>query len=446
MQQVFPDCCIHFEDWKGTDAIRLLDRYADKILCYNDDIQGTASVALAGLTTALQIIDAPLTDQRVLFLGAGSAGIGIAKLIAAAMQAKGLSQDEARSRISMFDIDGLLEPSRANLSEAQKVYAHKASPSKDLAKTIETLKPTVLIGVSTKGGAFTQRVVEAMSRLNERPIIFALSNPTDKAECTAEQAYTWSKGKALFAAGVQFPDVTLNGRTYHPGQANNFYIFPAVGLATYAARPRRITDECFIVAAQASADQIGPDLRAKGMLFPGQDNILETEITTATRVAEFMFDEGLAQNTDACARAAGAGRPASRGGRAHSLDSANTREAEDRSLRSDPVRDEVIPEVKNPKLSSWDVAYALNMAIACLITYWIMTHTLSRFVDESSDFLGGMWAVVATVFVFRETRLGSLSAGIARLIATCVSFALCLLYLSLFPFTPVGMAALIAIG
>jgi malate dehydrogenase (oxaloacetate-decarboxylating)(NADP+) len=295
VQQVFPNCCIHFEDWKGTDAIRLLNRYTDKILCYNDDIQGTASVALAGLTTALQIIDAPLTDQRILFLGAGSAGIGIAKLIAAAMQDKGLSQDEARSRISMFDVDGLLEPSRADLSEAQKVYAHKAAPSKDLVKTIETLKPTVLIGVSTKGGTFNQRVVEAMSRLNERPIIFALSNPTDKAECTAEQAYTWSKGKALFAAGVQFPDVTLNGKTYHPGQANNFYIFPAVGLATYVARPRRITDECFIVAAQASADQIGPDLRAKGMLFPGQDNILETEITTATRVAEFMFDEGLAQ-------------------------------------------------------------------------------------------------------------------------------------------------------
>jgi malate dehydrogenase (oxaloacetate-decarboxylating)(NADP+) len=295
VQQVFPDCCIHFEDWKGTDAIRLLNRYADKILCYNDDIQGTASVALAGLTTALQIIEAPLTDQRILFLGAGSAGIGIAKLIAAAMQVKGLSLDEARSRISMFDVDGLLEPSRSSLSEAQKVYAHKAVPSKDLVKTIETLKPTVLIGVSTKGGAFNQRVVEAMSKLNERPIIFALSNPTDKAECTAEQAYTWSKGKALFAAGVQFPDVTLNGRIYHPGQANNFYIFPAVGLATYAARPRRITDECFIVAAQASADQISPDLRAKGMLFPGQDNILETEITTATRVAEFMFDEGLAQ-------------------------------------------------------------------------------------------------------------------------------------------------------
>ncbi|OSJ26529.1 hypothetical protein BSZ19_35255 [Bradyrhizobium japonicum] len=144
--------------------------------------------------------------------------------------------------------------------------------------------------------------------------------------------------------------------------------------------------------------------------------------------------------------AGGSGRPGFRGGRAHSLDFANTREPEDRSLRSDPVRDEAMPEVKNPKLSSWDVAYALNMAIACLIAYWIMTHTLSRFVDESSDFLGGMWAVVATVFVFRETRHGSLSAGIARLIATSVSFALCLLYLSLFPFTPVGMAALIAIG
>jgi malate dehydrogenase (oxaloacetate-decarboxylating)(NADP+) len=295
VQELFPGCCIHFEDWKGTDPIRMLDRYKNKMLCYNDDIQGTASVALAGLTTALQIVDAPLTEQRILFLGAGSAGIGIANLIAAAMQVKGLSQDAARSRISMFDIDGLLEPSRTDLSEAQKVYAHKAPPSKDLVKTVETLKPTVLIGVSTKGGAFDQRVVEAMSRLNDRPIIFALSNPTDKAECSAEQAYTWSNGKALYAAGVQFPDVKLNGKTFHPGQANNFYIFPAIGLATYVARPRRLTDACFIAAAEASADQIGPALRARGMLFPGQADILETEVTTATRVAEFMFDQGLAQ-------------------------------------------------------------------------------------------------------------------------------------------------------
>ena len=295
VQDVFPGCCIHFEDWKGTDAIRMLNRYADKVLCYNDDIQGTASVTLAGLATALQIIDQKLTEQRILFLGAGSAGIGIANLIASAMQMQGLSQEAARSRISMFDIAGLLEPSRKDLSEAQKVYAHKAAPSKDLAETIERLKPTILIGVSTKGGAFNQRVVEAMSRLNERPIIFALSNPTDKAECSAEQAYTWSNGKALYAAGVQIPDVTLNGQTFHPGQANNFYIFPAIGLATYVARPRRLTDACFIAAAEASADQVGPNLRAKGMLFPSQSDILETEVTTAIRVVEFMFDQGLAQ-------------------------------------------------------------------------------------------------------------------------------------------------------
>jgi malate dehydrogenase (oxaloacetate-decarboxylating)(NADP+) len=295
VQEVFPGCCIHFEDWKGTDAIRLLGRYTDKVLCYDDDIQGTASVTLAGLTTALQIIDAPLTKQRILFLGAGSAGLGIANMLAVGMQMQGLSQVAARSNISMFDTHGLLEPSRTDLSETQKMYAHKSDPSKDLVKTIEKLKPTILIGVSTNGGAFNQQVVEAMSRLNERPIIFALSNPTDKAECTAEQAYTWSKGKALYAAGVQFPDVSVDGKTFRPGQANNSYVFPAIGLATYVARPRRITDGCFIVAAEATADQVGPNLRDKGMLFPSQDNILETEVTTAARVVEFMFDKGLAQ-------------------------------------------------------------------------------------------------------------------------------------------------------
>jgi len=295
VQQVFPGCCIHFEDWKGTDAIRLLARYKDKVLCYNDDIQGTAGVALAGLTTALEIIGAPLTQQRILFLGAGSAGIGIADLLVSAMRLKGLSQEAARGRISMFDVDGLLERSRADLSEAQRVYAHQAAPSKDLVETLEALKPTILIGVSTRGGAFDQRVVETMSRLNARPIIFALSNPTDKAECSAEQAYTWSRGRALYAAGVQFPDVTVDGQHFHPGQANNFYIFPAIGLATYVARPRRITDACFVTAAQALADQVGPDLRARGMLFPSQADILESQVTTAARVAELMFDQGLSQ-------------------------------------------------------------------------------------------------------------------------------------------------------
>lgn len=295
VQEVFPGCCIHFEDWKGIDAIHMLKRYRDKVLCYNDDIQGTASIALAGLTTAMQILGKSVTDQRVLFLGAGSAAIGIGSMFVSALQMHGLSLAEARSRITMFDVNGLIEPSRTDLTEDQKVFAHKAAPSKDFVATIENVKPTILVGVSTKHGAFDQRVVETMSRLNERPIIFALSNPTFKTECTAEQAYTWSNGQALFAAGVQFPSVELNGKTFHPGQMNNFYIYPAIGLACHVARPKRLTDECFILAAQATADQVDADLRAKGRLYPSQANILETEVTTATRVAEYMFDKGLAQ-------------------------------------------------------------------------------------------------------------------------------------------------------
>lgn len=294
VNEVFPGCCIHFEDWKGTDAIRMLERYKDKILCYNDDIQGTASVALAGIDAGLKQTGGKLANQRILFLGAGSAGLGISKLIAAELQTLGLSADEASKRIRLFDVNGLIEASRTNITEAQKLWAQNDKPSKNFLEVIEHFKPTILIGVSTKAHAFNKEVIEAMSRLNERPIIFALSNPTHKAECTAEEAYTWSKGKALFAAGVQFDEVTYEGKTYRPGQANNFYIYPAIGLATYAARPTRLNDECFIVAAHATADQVGPSMQAKGMLFPSQDHILETEITTATRIAEYMFDAGLA--------------------------------------------------------------------------------------------------------------------------------------------------------
>jgi malate dehydrogenase (oxaloacetate-decarboxylating)(NADP+) len=295
VQEVFPGCCIHFEDWKGTDAIRMLERYRDRILCYNDDIQGTAAIALAGIAAGLNQTGGKLADQRFLFLGAGSAALGIARLIAAELQSKGLSAEDARKRVRLFDINGLIESARSDLTDAQKLWAHDDKPSRNFLEVLEDFKPTVLIGVSTKGGAFTREVVEAMSRLNERPIIFALSNPTRKAECTAEQAYTWSKGRALFAAGVQFPEFELNSERHRPGQANNFYIYPAIGLATYACRPTRLTDECFIVAAHATADQVGPSLQAKGMLFPSQDNILETEVTTAARIAEHMFDAGLAQ-------------------------------------------------------------------------------------------------------------------------------------------------------
>ena len=163
----------------------------------------------------------------------------------------GLSEEAARKQVALFDIHGLIEHSRTDLSETQKLYARPAKPCKDFLQAIRDFKPTMLIGVSTKARAFTREVIELMSTLNERPIIFALSNPTHKAECTAEEAYTWSKGKALFAAGVQFPEVEYEGKTYRPGQANNFYIYPAIGLATYACRPTRLNDECFIVAAHA---------------------------------------------------------------------------------------------------------------------------------------------------------------------------------------------------
>jgi malate dehydrogenase (oxaloacetate-decarboxylating)(NADP+) len=294
VQDVFPGCCIHFEDWAGVDAERLLKRYRDKVSCYNDDIQGTAGVALAGILNALRVTGGKLRDQRILFLGAGSAGIGIADLIASAMTLDGMTLDQARSRISHFDIKGLLEPSRTDLFDFQLPYAHPHAPSTDFVSVIEDLKPTAIIGVSTKGKTFTKEVVGAMSRINERPIVFAYSNPTEHAECTAEEAYRWSEGRALYAAGVQFPPVQFNGRTLLPGQGNNLYIFPAVGLAIYATKARRVTDEMFIAAANAVADQVTDDGRRSGLLYPPQSNILETEITTALRVAEVIFDSGLA--------------------------------------------------------------------------------------------------------------------------------------------------------
>ena len=295
VQELYPRCCIHFEDWKGTDAIRLLARYIDKVSCYNDDIQGTGSVTVAGLYSALKLTEGKLKDQRVLFLGAGSAGIGIANMIVSAMKLEGASGKDARQQISLFDVNGLLEPSRTDLSPDQKVYAHPHVPSRSLVEVIRSLKPTVLIGVSTVGKTFTKEVVTAMTELNARPIIFALSNPTEHAECTAAEAYTWSGGKAIYAAGVQFDPVKLGDKTFLPGQANNFYIFPAVGLAVYATEAKRVPDDLFIEAAKATADQVDEKERKQGMLYPPQKDILKIEIQTAIRVAEKIFDLGLAR-------------------------------------------------------------------------------------------------------------------------------------------------------
>jgi malate dehydrogenase (oxaloacetate-decarboxylating)(NADP+) len=307
VQEVFPNCCIHFEDWTGVDAIALLARYRNKVSCYNDDIQGTAGVTLAGLVNALKLTGGQLKEQRILFLGAGSAAIGLADLIVSALGQQGVAADVARQQIRLFDTQGLVVAGRPGLAAHKLPYAHKLPPSKpfnplDLASecpqivaAIDDFKPTALIGVSTVGKLFSREVVETMSRDNARPIIFALSNPIEKHECLPEDAYAWSGGKAVYAGGVQFPAVHLAGQTFLSSQANNLYIFPAVGMAIYATNAKRVTDEMFIEAAHAVADQVSPEQLKLGMIFPPQSNILEVEIQTAARVAKIVFDAGLAR-------------------------------------------------------------------------------------------------------------------------------------------------------
>jgi malate dehydrogenase (oxaloacetate-decarboxylating)(NADP+) len=307
VQEVFPNCCLHFEDWTGVDAIALLARYRNQVSCYNDDIQGTAGVVLAGLINAMKITGGSLDQQRILFLGAGSAAIGLADLIVSALAQQGIAPEVARQNIRLFDTQGLVVAGRPGLQAHKRPYAHDLPPSKpfnplDLASeqpeiiaAIEDFKPTALIGVSTVGKLFSKAVVAAMTQLNPRPIIFALSNPTEKHECLPSDAYLWSEGKAVYASGVQFPPVHFNGQTYLPSQANNLYIFPAVGMAIYATNAKRVTDEMFIEAAHAVADQVTAEQLGLGMLFPPQSHILEVEIRTAARVAKLVFDAGLAR-------------------------------------------------------------------------------------------------------------------------------------------------------
>jgi malate dehydrogenase (oxaloacetate-decarboxylating)(NADP+) len=296
VQEVFPLCCIHFEDWTGVDAVHLLARYRDKVCCYNDDVQGTASVVLAGLFNAQRIKGAKrLAEEKVLFLGAGSAGIGIADLIVSAMMKDGLTAEQARARVSLFDVHGLIEPSRKDLVDFQLPYAHAHAPTTDFVAAIESLKPTAIIGVSTVGKAFGRPVIEAMGKINTRPIIMALSNPTDHAECTPQEAYEWTRGRAIYAAGVQFPPVRIDGKVLIPSQANNVYIFPAIGMAVYATQAQRVTDEMFVVAARGLADQVTPQQLEEGMLYPPQSNMLETELRTATKIAQLVFERGLAR-------------------------------------------------------------------------------------------------------------------------------------------------------
>ncbi len=295
VQQMFPQACLQFEDFGNANAFQLLHRYQDRICTFNDDIQGTAGVTLAGLYSAARLGSIKLAGMRMLFLGAGEAGIGIGDLIVDALQAEGVSEADAHRQCWFVDSKGLVVKSRTDLVEHKLRFAHDHAPVTDLLAAVESLKPHALIGVSGMTGAFTEPVVQAMARLNPRPIIFALSNPTSKSECTAEQAYTWTDGRAIFASGSPFAPVTLAGRTYVSGQGNNSYIFPGVGLGVIASQSSRVTNEMFFVAAKTLAGLVTPDDLAIGRIYPDLARIREVSGAIAVTVAETAFTRGLAR-------------------------------------------------------------------------------------------------------------------------------------------------------
>jgi malate dehydrogenase (oxaloacetate-decarboxylating)(NADP+) len=295
VQALYPRCCIQWEDFANFNAVPILERYRNKICTYNDDIQGTAGIAVAGILAALRITKQKLTDQRFLFLGGGSAGTGIAELISQAMAMEGMDISKARSRNALFDVNGLIVSSRTDLADFQQPFLQDRAPISTFVEAVKAIRPTGIIGVSTVPKLFNREVIEAMAKINERPIIFPYSNPTSRSECTAEEAYQWSNGRAVFASGSPFPPVEFAGRRFIPGQGNNVYIFPAMGMAVYATEATRVTEEMFIVAAHAVAEQVTEENLAAGLIYPPQSRILETSLHVAERVATYIFDKGLAR-------------------------------------------------------------------------------------------------------------------------------------------------------
>ncbi|WP_291608185.1 NAD-dependent malic enzyme [Bradyrhizobium sp.] len=290
----FPGVLIQFEDFANHSAFRMLDRYRHDACVFNDDIQGTAAVALAGLFSALRVNGGKLNEQRLLFLGAGEAATGIADLVVSAMVAEGASEAEALKRTWLVDSRGLVVGGRAGLSGHKLRYAHDHAQVSDFLTAIKTLKPTAIIGVAAVGGAFTPEVLRTMAEFNERPIVFALSNPTSKAECSAEEAYRHTEGRALFACGSPYDPVALNGKTFVPRQGNNSYIFPGVGLGAIASGTKLVTDEMFMAAAHTLADCVGKDDLDQGSLYPALPRIREVSTKIAAAVAQVVYQRGLA--------------------------------------------------------------------------------------------------------------------------------------------------------
>ena len=291
---LWPRTVVQFEDFGNTTAFGLLARWRKRTCAFNDDIQGTAAVTLAGIYSALRLTGKALNEQRVLFLGAGEAGTGIGNLVAAAMVDEGATIEQARRNCWFVDSQGLVVKSREKLARHKLRFAHDCEPTQDLISAIRMLRPTALIGVSASAKAFDKKVIETMAEINERPIVFALSNPTSKAECTAEEAYTWSKGKAIYASGSPFSACRVEGKTFIPGQGNNAYIFPGIGLGVVACQAKRITYRMFAQAARALASQVLESDLEVGRVFPSLKRVREISAVIAAAVAEVAFEDGLA--------------------------------------------------------------------------------------------------------------------------------------------------------
>lgn len=294
VQERFPDALIQFEDFLTPNAYSLLNRYRDRVLCFNDDIQGTAAVALAGIYASTRLSGVKFEELKIMFLGAGSAATGIADLVVKAFVSAGLTRREARERVWFVDVNGLVVASREDLAEHNLPYAHEHAAA-GFIESIESIKPNVLIGATGQPGTFTREAIERMSELNAHPTIFALSNPTSRAECTPAQAYEWSGGKVIFASGSPFPGVEYQGRRYRPGQGNNVYVFPGVGLAAIACKAERITEEMFLVAARTLANLVSEDDLAAGAIYPPLTRIREISLIIAEAVVATAQKSGLAR-------------------------------------------------------------------------------------------------------------------------------------------------------
>ncbi|XP_057369251.1 NADP-dependent malic enzyme-like isoform X3 [Daphnia carinata] len=287
---------IQFEDFGNHNAFRFLEKYRNKFLTFNDDIQGTASVAVAGLLASLRLTKTKLSENTFLFQGAGEASIGIAQLIVMALEKEGVPHEEALKKIWLVDSKGLLVKDRpeGGISGHKKEFAQDHPPMRHLADAVKKIKPSVLIGAAAIGGAFTPEIIKDMASFNERPVIFALSNPTSKAECTAEDAYKYTDGKAIFASGSPFMPVTYNGQTFYPGQGNNAYIFPGVALAVITTGIHHIKDDIFLMAAEALANRVSEQDLAEGRLYPPLGTIRDCSTAIAAYIAEHAYKNGLA--------------------------------------------------------------------------------------------------------------------------------------------------------